>query len=163
MPAKKKILFVCMGNICRSPAAEGVFRSIVERRGLADRFHIDSAGTIGAHEGEGADRRMLAAAMSRGYNLESCIARKVQPRDLDEYDLILAMDRDNLFHLHSLDRGGRHEHKIKLLCDYDPDGQFREVPDPYYGGPEGFNKVLDIVEKASERLLDDLMRDESSR
>ncbi|MEO8376392.1 MAG: low molecular weight protein-tyrosine-phosphatase [Candidatus Sumerlaeota bacterium] len=163
MSAKHKILFVCMGNICRSPAAEGVFRSVVEKRGLSARFEIDSAGTIGAHEGEPADHRMLAAAMKRGYDLESCVARKVQPRDLDEYDLILAMDRDNLFHLHSLDRGGKHEQKIRLICDYDPEGQHREVPDPYYGGPEGFNRVLDIVEKASERLLDDLMKDESSR
>ncbi|MCC6546916.1 low molecular weight phosphotyrosine protein phosphatase [Candidatus Sumerlaeota bacterium] len=163
MSARKKVLFVCMGNICRSPAAEGVFRSIVERRGLADRFHIDSAGTIGAHEGEHADRRMLAAAKRRGYDLESCIARQVHPRDLDEFDLILAMDRDNLFHLHSLDRAGKHEHKIRLLCDYDPNGDHREVPDPYYGDAKGFDKVLDIVEKAGERLLDELTKNDTPR
>ncbi len=151
----KKVLFVCMGNICRSPAAEGVFRALVDRRGLAGEFEIDSAGTLDYHDGDLPDGRMRAAAAKRGYTLDSR-ARQVKPEDFGHFDLILAMDRDNLFHLHALDRGGRHADKIKLLCDFDPQGRHREVPDPYYGGAEGFDLVLDIVESACGKLLDDL-------
>lgn len=150
--APKRVLFVCMGNICRSPAAHGVFQKLVETRGVADGYEIDSAGTIGYHAGELPDARMRAAAARRGYVLDHP-ARKVTPRDLEQFDMILAMDRDNLFHLHALDRDGRHEDRIRLFTEFHPDGGVKEVSDPYYGGPEGFEHVLDLVEKCSEGLL----------
>jgi protein-tyrosine phosphatase len=153
-----KVLFVCMGNICRSPAAEGAFEAVVRSRGLAKRFLIDSAGTIGYHAGEQPDSRMREAAKRRGLELVHA-ARKVTPRDLEEFDYVLAMDKDNLFHLHALDQKGTKRDKIRLFLEYLPHEQVQEVPDPYYGGPEGFEHVLDLVEAASEGLLDSILRE----
>ena len=147
---KVSVLFVCMGNICRSPAAEGVFRHYVEQQGVAGNFHIDSAGTIDYHNGKPADPRMRAAASDRGYPLAS-ISRQVTFEDLDEFDLIVAMDRDNLRYLEEL-AGGPQAH-IRLLGSFLPKrpgepGQVPEVPDPYYGGSQGFAEVLDMLERA---------------
>lgn len=155
MKDKIGVLFVCMGNICRSPAAEGVFRAMAKKRGLTDSLEIDSAGTIGYHAGNPADSRMSAAAKKRGYSLDS-IARRVKPGDLKKFDYILAADKDNLFDLHSLDADGSSHDRIKLLTEYHPDPKVDHVPDPYYGGPQGFELVLDLVEKCCEGLLDEI-------
>ena len=144
------VLFVCMGNICRSPAAEGVFRHYVEKQGASGDFHIDSAGTIDYHSGKPADPRMRAAASRRGYTLTS-ISRQVMFEDLEEFDLIVAMDRDNLAELRYL--AGSARPKLRLLGSFLPErrgepGQAPEVPDPYYGGAQGFEEVLDMLERA---------------
>jgi protein-tyrosine phosphatase len=145
---------VCLGNICRSPAAEGVFRATVTRAGHADSIHIQSAGIIGYHTGASPDPRMSAAARRRGYLLGSS-ARQVTRRDLDSQDLIIAMDHENLRELEKL-AGGKRSH-IRLLGCYLGSGfdnpQTAPVPDPYYGGPEGFDTVLDMLEEASEAIL----------
>ena len=144
------VLFVCMGNICRSPAAEGVFRRYVERQGVGEDIYIDSAGTIDYHNGKPADPRMRAAASRRGYTLTS-LSRQVADDDLEDFDLIVAMDRDNLWYLEDL-AGGPQAH-IRLLGSFlpgrqDEPGQAPEVPDPYYGGAQGFEDVLDMLERA---------------
>lgn len=157
MAPRVSVLFVCMGNICRSPAAEGVFRHLVKQAGLEDRIKIDSAGTIGYHAGEPADARMRAAAARRGYDLASR-ARRVRPADLREYDYILAADAENLADLRSLDRDGIATDRIRLLTDFHPDPAIDHVPDPYYGGPAGFEQVLDIVETCCRNLLEDVRR-----
>ena len=144
------VLFVCMGNICRSPAAEGVFRYYVNRQDAAENFYIDSAGTIDYHSGNPADPRMREAAAKRGYSLTS-ISRQVTPEDLDEFDLIVAMDRDNLGELQYLAGGARQNLRLlgSFLPEYqDPPEQAPEVPDPYYGGAQGFEVVLDMIERA---------------
>ena len=144
------VLFVCMGNICRSPAAEGVFRHYVEQQGAAENFFIDSAGTIDYHSGKPADPRMREAAADRGYTLTS-ISRQVTPEDPEDFDLIVAMDRDNLWELKHLAGGPRPG--LRLLGSFLPEHQGRpeqtaQVPDPYYGGPQGFEVVLDMIERA---------------
>ena len=144
------VLFVCMGNICRSPAAEGVFRDYVEQQSAAGNVHIDSAGTIGYHSGNPADPRMCEAAARRGYELTS-MSRQVTPEDPEEFDLIVAMDRDNLAELKYL-AGGPRPH-IRLLGSFlpeyqGPQEQAPQVPDPYYGGLQGFEVVLDMLECA---------------
>lgn len=146
----RKVLFVCLGNICRSPAAEGVFQHLVNEAGFAGSIGVDSAGTLGYHTGKPADARMRQAAAGRGYELLSR-ARQVQQNDLDEFDLIVAMDRSNLAELqamHSAPAG-----RLCLLSDFLPDRQPLDVPDPYYGGTEGFEKVLDLLELASPAIL----------
>lgn len=147
-----KLLFVCLGNICRSPAAEGAMRRVIEDAGLADRVHIDSAGTAGWHTGKRADDRMRAAALSRGLDLTS-LARQVAPADLADFDLILVMDRSNYSDVRSLDRQGQHLHKVRLFCEFCTRHEETEVPDPYYGGPEGFENVLDLLEDGCEGVL----------
>ena len=144
------VLFVCMGNICRSPAAAGVFRYYVEQQGRTSDICIDSAGTIDYHSGNPADYRMREAAARRGYTLAS-VSRQVTPEDLDEFDLIVAMDRDNLWYLEEL--AGGPQTSIRLLGSFLPGyqgqpGQAPGVPDPYYGGPQGFEDVLDMLERA---------------
>ena len=144
------VLFVCMGNICRSPAAEGVFRYYVNQQGAAGDFYIDSAGTIDYHSGHPADSRMRESAAKRGYTLTS-ISRQVTPEDLEEFDLVVAMDRDNLAELQYLSGGSRYN--LRLLGSFLPEHQglpeqAPEVPDPYYGGPQGFELVLDMLERA---------------
>lgn len=150
-----KILFVCMGNICRSPTAEGVFRQILEREGLADRVVVDSAGTGAWHVGSSPDARAQAAARLRGIRLDHIRGRQICEADFEEFDHILAMDRHNLRELLSLS-DSRHHHKIRLFMEYSPELGIEEVPDPYYGGESGFDRVLDMIEAASSGLLEDL-------
>jgi protein-tyrosine phosphatase len=152
----KKILFLCMGNICRSPAGEGVFKKLVQERGLSNSITIDSAGIIGYHTGDPADSRMRAAAKKRGVSLESR-ARQITRDDLDKFDLIIAMDQENMWGLNRIKSGDDHHAKIQLLCDYIPGKEGGDVPDPYYGGADGFELVLDLIEEATEPILDDLL------
>jgi len=151
-----KVLFVCMGNICRSPAAEGAFRDLVEKAGLSGEFVIDSAGTGAWHEGEPAERRMRQAAERRGLTLTS-LARAVRPDDYEHFDVILAMDTDNLRALRKR-APAAHHHKIRLFRDLDPEEPGLDVPDPYYGPEGGFEDVLDIVTRTSQALLEELRR-----
>jgi protein-tyrosine phosphatase len=149
-----RICFVCLGNICRSPTAEGVFRKLVEDAGLADRVVIDSAGTGGWHAGELPDPRSRDAASRRGYDLTHR-ARKFTPGDFDRFDLVLAMDRDNYDSLQRLARGRTHVPPIRLLRSFDASAPAdAEVPDPYSGEDDGFEHVLDICERACRGLLD---------
>ena len=149
---RTSVLFVCMGNICRSPTAEGVFRQIVIDSGLDDQVHVDSAGTHAYHSGESPDRRARAAAERRGYSLDGIRARRVDEEDFERFDLIIAMDEDNLSDLR-IAAEERFHGKISLFLDFAESSSLREVPDPYYGGQTGFEKVLDLVEQASRGLL----------
>ena len=150
------ILFVCMGNICRSPTAEGVFRYHVSQAGLDGRVLIDSAGTHAYHVGEPPDRRAMAAAARRGMSLEGIRARRVADEDFERFDYIIAMDEDNLYRLKDQSPPEHHE-KLRLFLEFSASNQ-REVPDPYYGGSAGFERVLDLVEEASRGLLETLSR-----
>jgi len=152
---KKSVLFVCMGNICRSPMAEGVFRRRVKERASHLRIEIDSAGTHGYHAGSPPDERAQAAAARRGFNIGHLAARRVDASDFGRFDYILAMDADNLEFLLDLADPEYHA-KIRLFLDYSAAAPGGEVPDPYYGGPTGFERVLDLIEEASEGLLDEL-------
>ena len=153
----RKLLFVCLGNICRSPAAEGVFLHLVEERGLSDQFVVDSAGTGGWHVGNPADRRMQAAANRRGIKLPSR-ARQISVDDLSWFDLVLTMDNDNLAAVRSLanEAGGRATATIQPMLSYAERFSETEVPDPYYGGEQGFEHVLDLLEDACAGLLNRL-------
>ena len=153
-----RILFVCMGNICRSPTAEGVFRHLAQARGVADRIHIDSAGTHDYHVGEAPDARTRVAAGRRGYDLSALRGRQVNRSDFGEFDYVLAMDRANLEHLRRL-CPAEHVHKLALFLEHSGNYGEREVPDPYYGGAQGFEHVLDLVEDAARGLLDKLERE----
>jgi protein-tyrosine phosphatase len=145
----KKILFVCLGNICRSPAAEG----IMEKRAAGWPIEVDSAGTAGYHIGTLPDARMRSHASKRGYPLNSR-ARKFNPAiDFDKFDMIIAMDKENLRDLRSMDTGKQYREKLSLMTDYCQKITADEVPDPYYEGPEGFEHVLDILEDACGGLL----------
>jgi protein-tyrosine phosphatase len=148
-----KVLFVCMGNICRSPMAEGVFRKLVRDAGLQDVVQIASAGTHAYHVGEPPDVRAQQAARKRGYELTELRARQVTQEDFHEYDLILAMDWENLALLQQQCPRSQ-KHKLHLLMRYAGEFEAATVPDPYYGGAEGFNTVLDYVEDACQGLLD---------
>tara|TARA_B100001057_G_scaffold91596_1_gene87904 strand:+ start:8425 stop:8898 length:474 start_codon:yes stop_codon:yes gene_type:complete len=156
-----KLLFVCLGNICRSPAAEGVFIHLLNERGLNDRFLVDSAGTGGWHVGNPADRRMQAAASRRGIQLPSR-ARQISLDDLSTFDLVLTMDDDNLMAVQALakEAGSRATASIKPMLSYARNFSETEVPDPYYGGDTGFEHVLDLLEDACSNLLDELSRQE---
>ena len=153
----QKLLFVCLGNICRSPAAEGVFLHLLNERGLSDSFVVDSAGTGGWHTGNPADQRMQAAAARRGIQLPSR-ARQISLDDLSEFDLILTMDDANLAAVQSLVReaGRRATATVRPMLSYAPRFSEAEVPDPYYGGESGFEHVLDLLEDACSNLLDEL-------
>ncbi|MDA3817910.1 MAG: low molecular weight phosphotyrosine protein phosphatase [Prolixibacteraceae bacterium] len=156
---KKKILFVCLGNICRSPSGEAVFNSVVKKAGLAEEYEIDSAGTIAAHAGEPADQRMQRHAQRRGYSLDS-ISRKVQPEnDFQHFDYIVAMDDNNYEDLILLAQNDEEVKKISKMTDYSRKYSYTSVPDPYYGGDEGFELVLDLLEDACEGLLEFIERD----
>jgi len=156
-----RILFVCMGNICRSPTAEGLFKHIAAScAGL--QFEVDSAGTHDYHVGEAPDKRAIAAARQRGIDLTGLRARLVEPGDFERFDLILAMDRENLSILQQ--RAPAHaRERIKLVLDFAPDAHTREVPDPYYGGPKGFEEVLDLLEQASQGLMAQLLAQTNDR
>lgn len=154
---KHKVLFVCLGNICRSPAAEGVMRAYVEQAGLTSEFAIDSAGIIGHHEGERADGRMIAHALRRGYDLTS-ISRPVRYDDFLDFDYIVGMDESNRSAL--LERAPTAEAaaKVSLLTDWHPAPTLDYVPDPYYGGSEGFERVLDLIEACVPHLVNAILQ-----
>ena len=147
-----KVLFVCMGNICRSPTAEGVFADLVNKRNLAGSFKIDSAGTHAYHIGDAPDLRAQKAARDRGVELKHLRARKVTAKDFHEFDHILVMDDDNFASLDA-ECPEEYKHKLRLFLDYAPHLPVKEVPDPYYGGAYGFERVLDLVEVASEGFI----------
>jgi protein-tyrosine phosphatase len=147
----KSILFVCLGNICRSPSGEGVMQYIVESRNLSSAVTIDSAGTIGYHTGHPADERMQSAAIRRGYRLLSR-SRKIAYSDLESFDLVIAMDRENLADIKAMH--STPTSSIKLLSEFLDDSWPDDVPDPYYGGAEGFEYVLDMIEAACPRILE---------
>lgn len=151
-----RILFVCMGNICRSPSAEGVFRSLVAARAPQLAIEIDSAGTHDYHVGEPPDERSIAAARRRGIDLSTQRARTVHAGDFDYYDLILAMDEQNLRELRRRAPAQCHD-RIRLMMEFVPAATTRAVPDPYYGGPQGFEQVLDLLEEAAEGLLSEML------
>ncbi|MBV8536403.1 MAG: low molecular weight phosphotyrosine protein phosphatase [Alphaproteobacteria bacterium] len=155
--AVTRVLFVCTGNICRSPTAEGVFRAFVERAGLDDRINVDSAGTHGYHIGEPPDARAIAHARRRGYDLSTLRARRVAAADFERFDLILACDLGHHGLLRRLADTAQHG-RIAMFLDYAPELGLREIPDPYYGDPRDFEHVLDIVERASQGLLTALQR-----
>lgn len=147
------VCFVCLGNICRSPTAEGIFAELVREAGLEGRILVDSAGTNAYAVGEPADRRSRETALARGVELASR-GRRFEHTDLDVFDYVVAMDRQNLAALHSLTRDGARRDKIHLLRDFDPDAQpGSDVPDPYSGGPDGFDRVFDQIEAACRGLL----------
>ena len=147
------ILVVCTGNICRSPTGEGVLRDLVEKRGLADRVHVASAGTHDYHVGEAPDPRAIRHASKRGYDLSPLRASQVSERDFHEHDYILAMDRGHLRILRSIAPPDARA-RVGLFLDASARWKGEDVPDPYYGGVEGFEQVLDMVEEAAERWLD---------
>jgi protein-tyrosine phosphatase len=157
-----RILFVCMGNICRSPTAEGVFRKLVQERAPHIQVEIDSAGTHAYHVGEPPDRRAIAAAERRGIDLSGLRARMVDEGDFESFDLLVAMDQLNREVL--LDRSpDEYRDRIRLMLEFAPSTDIDDVPDPYYGGPVGFEHVLDLVEEASKGLLDELLARSAAR
>jgi protein-tyrosine phosphatase len=160
--SKTRVLFVCLGNICRSPLAEGVFRSLVDEAGLSDKFDIDSAGTGSWHVGERPDARATMVAREHGVDLDSK-ARQVQAEDLHDYDYVIAMDRENLLGLERMANASGGDAEIQLLRAYDPDPEGKEVPDPYYGGVSGFENAYQIVARSSEGLLSRLRAAAASR
>ena len=147
-----RILFVCLGNICRSPTAEAVLRTLAAREAPELNLEVDSAGTAGYHVGEAPDPRTRQAAARRGYDLASLRARIVEPVDFESFDLILAMDRENLSVLRRRAPAAAHE-RLRLFLEFAPHASAEDVPDPYYGGPNGFEEVLDLVEAATRGLL----------
>ncbi|AFZ27392.1 protein-tyrosine-phosphatase [Cylindrospermum stagnale PCC 7417] len=156
-----KLLFVCLGNICRSPSAENIMNHLIEQAGVSNgcadakgvRILCDSAGTSSYHIGSSPDRRMSAAAATKlGFKLRGQ-ARQFQKSDFQEFDLILAMDRDNYEDILSVDHSRQYHYKVHLMCDFCSKHTLKEVPDPYYGGTEGFNQVIDLLVDACEGLL----------
>lgn len=146
------VLFVCLGNICRSPTADGIFRELVTNAKLDQKILVDSAGTGAWHIGKSPDARTIAAARTRGYDLSVLRARQVTERDFEEFDYILAMDEANLAHLQQMKPAHFTGH-LGLFLEFGARGDHREVPDPYYGGSDGFELVLDLVEDAAQGLL----------
>jgi len=154
---KIKVLFVCMGNICRSPTAEGVFTKMIDEEGVSGRFEVDSAGTHAYHEGEAPDLRAQKAAQARDVKLKHLKARKVVNGDFEDYDYILAMDQDN-YSILTEACSEEHQQKIKYFLEFAPNLKNHEVPDPYYGGRYGFETVLDLVEEASAGFISTLKK-----
>lgn len=151
---KTKILFVCMGNICRSPSAEAVFKGFVKNKGLANQFEIDSAGTTAYHVGQRADRRMQSHAIKRGFDLTSISRLFTADTDFNHFDMIIGMDDDNMHDLKYLARNDSDLDKLYKMTDFSKNMKYTEVPDPYYGGEAGFELVLDLLEDACEGLLE---------
>ena len=152
-----RVLFVCMGNICRSPTAQGVFRKLLQAQGLEATIEIDSAGTHAYHAGEPPDRRAQETAARRGIDLSDLRARRVGPEDFEYFDYVLVMDQENYHSLSAL-CPPHHQRKLMLFMDFAPHLRSREVPDPYYGAAGGFEQVFDMVEAAAEGLLEDIRR-----
>ena len=152
----KKILFVCLGNICRSPAAEAILKKRLTDQNIQDNFYVDSAGTAGYHVGESSDPRMISYAAKRGYNLDHT-TRKFNPaKDFARFDYIITMDNENFTDVKSHDNLDRFSHKIFKMADFCKNTKIEEVPDPYYEGEKGFNDVLDILEDGCNGILEKL-------
>lgn len=156
MPKQKSVLFVCLGNICRSPTGEAVFKFLVHQHALEYQIFVESAGTIGYHEGNPADSRMKKHAARRGYDLQSR-SRKIRPEDFEQFDLIIAMDQQNLTDILAVDPSAEN---VRMLSDFLDDQWPRDVPDPYYGGADGFETVLDMIEAACPHILEELVQSE---
>ncbi|MBW4649832.1 MAG: low molecular weight phosphotyrosine protein phosphatase [Kastovskya adunca ATA6-11-RM4] len=154
-----KLLFVCLGNICRSPSAENIMNHLIEQAGLSQSIVCDSAGTGGYHIGASPDQRMTAAAKRRNIFLRGK-ARQFQTSDFEDFDLILAMDRENYTDILSLDPTGRYQDKVRLMCEFASHHNAQEVPDPYYGGAEGFDQVISLLLDACEGLLKQIVKQE---
>lgn len=150
-----KLCFVCLGNICRSPTAEGIFQHIVNERGLQSYFYVDSSGTSAYHIGEPANSKSQWVANQQGVQLHSK-ARRFDSADLEEFDLILAMDSENFRNISRSDRDGIYSEKIKMMREFDPQPDDRDVPDPYYGGMDGFQNVFDVLKRSCDELLNRL-------
>ena len=159
--AKVSVLFVCMGNICRSPTAEGMFRKLHQELAPELDIHMDSAGTHAYHIGDPPDLRSQAAALERGVDISSLRGRQVGTQDFQDFDYIIAMDSDNLRRLQAL-RPKQARAELKLLLEYAPKTSLTDVPDPYYGGADGFERVLDLVEAGSSGLLDEIRKREKT-
>lgn len=155
-----RVLFVCMGNICRSPLAESIFRHLTRERGVEDRFEIDSAGTSGYHAGDPPDRRSVATARARGVTVSGA-SRPLFARDLHDFDYIIVMDAENLSNVDRLRATAGGGARVHRLREWDPERSDLDVPDPYYGGSRGFEEVHDIVERSCAALLEDLLENES--
>jgi protein-tyrosine phosphatase len=153
-----KLLFVCLGNICRSPAAEGIMNHLIATAGLSDRIICDSTGTSGYHINEPPDPRMTAAARRQGIVLGGH-SRRFELEDFEQFDLILAMDEENYRTLLARDRTGNYHPKVRRMCDFCQQFANTEVPDPYYGGPDGFNDVVDLLLDACNGLLQHVTQD----
>jgi protein-tyrosine phosphatase len=153
MAMNTRVLFVCMGNICRSPMAEGVFRHMIRQSGLDDVVKVESAGTHAFHVGEGPDKRAQATASKRGYDITDLRARRVEDVDFEKFDLILAMDWDNLSLLQQQAPKKAH-HKLQLLMRFATEHESATIPDPYYGAQQGFDQALDFIEDACAGLLE---------
>ena len=163
MIQETSVLFVCLGNICRSPLAEGVFRHILDSEGLSDEFHVDSAGTGGYHVGESPDHRSVRSAATHGVILTGH-SRQIQPEDFSRFDYIMAMDQSNLSHLEEYRAGVGGEAALYLLREFDPEGgPGVEVPDPYYGGPNGFEEVYEMVERSCREFLAHVQEENGSK
>jgi len=160
--AKHRLLFVCLGNICRSPMAEGVFRRVAEDAGLLHLFEIDSAGMGDWHKGEAPDHRAQKAAHARGIDISGQAARKVEIEDFENFDLVLAMDATNVADLYDIAPHAA-RHKIRRFLEYAPHTDTYDVPDPYFGGTEGFDHALDLIETAAQGLLADLTADSAEK
>lgn len=155
-----KVLFVCLGNICRSPLGEAIFRHKIKERGLDKFFKIGSRGTANYHVGDNADPRSIAVAKSMGIAMDHCVSQ-ITDRDLDDYDYIAAMDRSNLHNVLRLSKNQKHRARVFLMRDYDPEGKGLEVPDPYYGDARHFKEVYDILDRSTDKFLDHLQQTES--
>jgi protein-tyrosine phosphatase len=153
-----KILFVCLGNICRSPSAENIMNHLLKERNLQQQIICDSAGTSSYHIGSAPDSRMTRAAAKRGIEMLGK-ARQLELSDFQQFDLILAMDRQNYRDILALDRKSQYKDKVKMICDYATKYPLKEVPDPYYGGEDGFNLVIDLLFDACTGLLDEVSRE----
>lgn len=154
-----KVVFVCLGNICRSPSGEGIFTSFVNERGYSDVIDIDSAGTSAYHVGEHADSRMRKHASRKGYRLESR-SRQFVLSDLESFDYIIAMDSSNYRDIIRLDRSNSYKDKVFMMCDFSKEYFNQDIPDPYYGGPEGFDTVIHMLEEACSGLLEYIIEHE---
>ena len=158
----KSILFVCMGNICRSPAAEAIMKKRIEKNNLGYQIQIDSAGVIDYHSGEFADSRMIAHAKKRGYEIDSIARQFDMTKDFERFDYIVTMDNENFEDIKSMDILNKHEHKIFRMVDFCENCTIDEIPDPYFNGASGFEDVLDMLEDATNglvnRLIDDIKR-----
>lgn len=156
---KIRVLFVCLGNICRSPTVEAVFKERVEKSGWGKLFEIDSAGTANFHIGKAPDQRTQEHALGRGYNLSNLKARQLESNDFEHFDFVLVMDKQNLSDAQRVrSKASNAKAELKLFLDYLPEQPVREMPDPYYGGPEGFEEVLDLSEQGADSLLRTLLK-----